>query len=66
MPEGESGEWDVEQWRRAWDIRVGAAFVCRVCGSMVMVTKGGVGVLEPICCGRRMEEVKPAAGEADR
>lgn len=53
-------------WRRAWDIRVGAAFVCRVCGPMVMVTKGGVGVLEPICCGRRMEEVEPAAGEADR
>jgi len=63
MPEGYSGEWDVGRWRRAWNIRVGVAYTCRVCGSMVMVTKGGVGVLEPVCCGRPMSEVKPQTAE---
>ena len=63
MPEGYSGEWDAEQWRRAWTIRVGVAYGCRVCGSMVMVSKGGVGVLEPVCCGRSMDEVNPQPTE---
>lgn len=63
MSEGYAGEWDPAQWTRAWNIRVGVAYACGVCGSMVMVTKGGVGVLEPACCGEPMRELKPEGGE---
>ncbi|MBI5286117.1 MAG: hypothetical protein HY878_00815 [Deltaproteobacteria bacterium] len=49
-----SGEWTVEEWTREWTIRVGKAYSCPVCGTMVMVTKGGIGVIEPRCCGQDM------------
>ncbi len=52
-----SPEWSVEEWTTEWTIRVGKAYLCQVCGTMVMVTKGGVGVIEPKCCSRDMEEV---------
>jgi hypothetical protein len=55
MQELPAGEWTAEQWRRAWNIQVGKAYSCRRCCTMIMVTKGGVGNLEPICCGRKME-----------
>ncbi|MEE8185471.1 MAG: hypothetical protein V3T96_03610 [Thermodesulfobacteriota bacterium] len=51
-------EWTVEEWTEAWTIRVGKAYACLVCGNMVMVTKGGVGVMEPRCCDKEMEEVE--------
>ncbi|MEE8574212.1 MAG: hypothetical protein V3T30_02265, partial [Thermodesulfobacteriota bacterium] len=47
-------EWTVEEWTDAWNIRVGSAYACKKCGSMIIVTKGGVGVLEPNCCGVEM------------
>ena len=43
-------EWTVDQWEQAWTIHVGKTYCCSVCGNMIMVTKGGVGVLEPSCC----------------
>jgi hypothetical protein len=51
-------EWSVEEWKKAWTIRVGQAYACSECGSMVMVTKGGIGVLEPVCCGKQMSLVE--------
>ncbi len=48
-------EWTVDQWEQAWTIHVGKAYSCLKCGNMIMVTKGGVGVLEPSCCGDPMK-----------
>lgn len=55
------GEGDLEEWEQALSIQVGSAYVCRTCGNVVMVTRGGVGVMELICCGVLMEklEVRP-------
>lgn len=58
MTEPYTGEWTPEEWRRAWNIRVGKAYRCGVCGTMVMATRGGVGNLEPRCCDRPMQEVR--------
>jgi hypothetical protein len=52
-----AGEWSVEQWQKAWTVHVGRAYACDECGTMIMVTKGGTGVLEPQCCGKPMREV---------
>ncbi|MDI6794852.1 MAG: hypothetical protein QME81_18630, partial [bacterium] len=52
-----SPEWSVEEWTREWTIHVGKAYACSVCGTIIMVTKGGIGVLDPICCGKPMELV---------
>lgn len=51
-------EWGREEWKKAWNLRVGKAFHCSKCGAMVMVTKGGVGMLELKCCGMPMEPVE--------
>ncbi|MFQ6093782.1 MAG: hypothetical protein ACE5OR_14100 [bacterium] len=53
-----SAEWTREEWEQAWTIHLGRAYACQTCGTLVMVTKGGIGVLEPICCGQDMELVK--------
>lgn len=53
-----AGEWDVSEWTKAWTIKVGRAYACSRCGTMVMVTKGGVGVMEPKCCGKDMYQVE--------
>ena len=57
--------WD---WEKAFTIHVGGAHVCRKCQNLVMVTKGGVGVLELTCCGAPMEQLAQLsdgqAGEA--
>jgi hypothetical protein len=50
-------EWGHDEWKKAWNIRVGKAYHCKECGAMVMVTKGGVGVLELKCCGKMMTEL---------
>jgi len=50
-------EWSVDEWTGEWTIHVGRVYACETCGNMVMVTKGGVGVLEPICCDAEMKEV---------
>jgi hypothetical protein len=57
MQKLEDGEWTVEQWSKAWSIHVGRAYVCCKCSTMIMVTKGGVGNLEPVCCGQNMQPV---------
>ena len=51
-------EWSTEEWTRAWTINVGKAYVCEVCGTIVMVTKGGIGTLEPVCCEQPMKRVE--------
>ncbi len=57
--------WELEDWERALTIHVGAAWRCTRCKNLVMVTRGGVGVMELKCCGAPMERVAPAAeGEA--
>ena len=62
MTEPYSGEWTPQEWAAAWNIRVGKAYRCRRCGTMVMATRGGVGNLEPKCCGEMMKEVHRPEG----
>lgn len=52
------GEGDLEEWEQALSIQVGSSYVCRTCGNVVMVTRGGVGVMELICCGVLMEKIE--------
>lgn len=59
-------EWTAEEWLSAWTIHVGRAYRCEKCQTMVMVTKGGVGTLEPICCGEPMKPVERPDSIADR
>jgi hypothetical protein len=61
MQAPETGEWTVEQWRKAWSIHVGKAYTCNQCHTMIMVTKGGIGTLEPLCCGQKMQPVKSSS-----
>jgi desulfoferrodoxin-like iron-binding protein len=56
----QAGDWDLEEWEQALTIDVGAAYVCRHCGNVVMVTRGGVGVMELICCGTPMDRIDPS------
>jgi hypothetical protein len=49
--------WELEQWEEALTIQVGTAWVCRECDNLVMVTRGGTGVMELTCCGQPMERV---------
>ena len=51
-------DWTTEEWTKAWTIRVGRAYRCLKCDTLVMSVKGGVGVLEPFCCGERMREIE--------
>ena len=55
---GDYGE--LEDWEKALALRVGTAFACRECGNLVMLTRGGVGVLDLKCCGKPMEEITPS------
>ncbi len=59
-------EWTPEEWMGAWTIHVGKAYRCDKCQTMVMVTKGGVGTLEPICCGEPMKLIAQPDTIADR
>ena len=49
--------WTAEEWTSAWTIRVGDAYICDECGTIAMCSKGGVGTLEPVCCGRPMRQM---------
>lgn len=51
-------DWDREEWEQALTIEVGTSYLCRACGNIVMVTHGGVGVMELICCGAPMERIE--------
>ena len=48
-------EWDLNEWEEALTIHVGTTYACRECGNLTMVTKGGVGVMDMVCCGKKME-----------
>ena len=53
-----TSEWTRDEWERAWHLNVGTAYSCEKCGSVVMVTKGGVGTLEPYCCDELMKPLE--------
>ena len=57
MGDASLSDWNTRDWERALTIHVGTAHICRVCQNLVMVTKGGVGVMELVCCGKPMEKV---------
>jgi len=58
-----AGDWTLDDWEQALTLRVGQAFACRECGNLVMITRGGVGVLDLKCCGAPMQEVQQRGGE---
>ncbi len=62
-PEQPPSDWNLGEWEDALTINVGTTYACRECGNLVMVTKGGVGVMELVCCGKPMEEVKLQDGK---
>ncbi|HDZ20378.1 hypothetical protein LCGC14_0397680 [marine sediment metagenome] len=57
QPESPPPQWDLDDWEEALTIHVGVSYVCRDCGNVVMVTRGGVGILDLRCCGKPMEQV---------
>ena len=57
LPDEVPAEWNLSEWEQALTIHVGEAYACRKCGNVVMVTRGGVGVMELVCCGSPMERV---------
>ena len=59
FPDKPPPDWNLGEWEDALTINVGTVHACRACGNLVMVTKGGVGVMELICCGKPMEKVNP-------
>ncbi|MFP4056438.1 MAG: hypothetical protein ACLF0G_06180 [Candidatus Brocadiia bacterium] len=59
-------EWTTEEWISAWTIHVGTAYRCEDCDTLIMVTKGGVGTLEPICCRKPMTRVSQPDSIADQ
>ena len=58
-------EWTLQDWENALTLHVGQAFACRECGNLLMVSKGGVGVLDLECCGKPMEEIRQHGPEED-
>ena len=58
-------DWNTGDWEKVLSIHVGTAHICRACQNLVMVTKGGLGVMELICCGRPMEKVSLADVQGD-
>jgi hypothetical protein len=51
-------DWTTDEWLKAWTVRVGKAYRCLECDTLVMSVKGGVGVLEPLCCGKPMQAIE--------
>ena len=58
LPESVPSEWSLDEWEKTLNINVGTPYACRTCGNLVMVTKGGVGVLDLVCCGNPMEPMR--------
>lgn len=50
-------EEDARQWADAYTMEVGTAYACAQCGTVILVSRSGVGNLEPICCGTPMSKV---------
>jgi len=65
QPEKAPSEWNLGDWERVLTINVGTAYACRQCENLVMVTRGGVGVMELNCCGRPMEKISAGFGEQE-
>ncbi|MHC4481685.1 MAG: hypothetical protein ACYS8K_07005 [Planctomycetota bacterium] len=65
LPETPPPEWDLGDWERTLTIEVGSAYACRDCENLVMVTRGGVGIMQLICCGSPMQKVGPARARED-
>lgn len=63
--EDEGPVWDLKEWEEALTLKVGSAFSCRNCGNIVMVSKGGVGVLDLVCCGNHMTEMNEKCSGAN-
>jgi desulfoferrodoxin-like iron-binding protein len=63
-PETPPSEWDLAGWEGALTINVGTSYACKACGNLVMVTRGGVGVMELNCCGQPMQKVQASGGGA--
>jgi hypothetical protein len=61
-PEDNAAGWDLSEWETALSIHVGTTYACRECGNLVMVTKGGVGVMDMVCCGKQMEKLASLQG----
>ena len=57
-PEPTASDWDLAQWQKALTIHVGATYVCSKCENLAMVTRGGVGVMELVCCGQPMDKIE--------
>jgi len=56
-------EYDADEWEKALSLNLGTSYVCRTCGQLIMVTKGGIGKMEHTCCGKLMEKLEPCPGE---
>ena len=57
FPESVPPEWDLGEWEAVLNINVGQVCVCRACQNLVMITKGGVGIMKLLCCGAPMERI---------
>lgn len=51
-------EMTADEWAAAYTIEVGTAYACAACGTVVMVSRSGVGNFEPACCGAAMRPVE--------
>jgi hypothetical protein len=65
-PEAMPPEWDLREWEDVLNISVGVTYVCRECQNLVMITRGGVGIMKLVCCGKPMETVQAEKGRAPR
>lgn len=63
VPDNLPPEWNLGEWEGALTINVGTTYVCRICENVVMVTRGGLGVLNLECCGKPMERVKASEAQ---
>lgn len=57
-------EWDLGDWEKVLTINVGTAYACRECHNLVMITRGGIGLMQLTCCGKPM--VKMTLAQADK
>jgi hypothetical protein len=60
FPESAPADWNLGDWEKALTLHVGTVYACRECGNLAIVTRGGLGVMEMVCCGKPMKKVDPA------
>ncbi len=61
VPENLPEEWNLAEWEGALTLHVGTVYACTRCENLAMVTKGGVGVMEMVCCGAPMRRIECGA-----